>query len=183
MTITEALAEIKTIEKRIAKKRESILGYLARQDMLRDPLAADGGSVAFIKRERQAIHDLEERVVALRRAIATANASTVFAINGGTARSIADWLTWRREVAPGRQQFLTGLRDRVERVRREAQQKGVNVVAAASAVTTGGDGKPTDVLVNISEAELAKDIEALEEELGNLDGLLSLKNATTQIAV
>ena len=183
MTITEALAEIKTIEKRIQKKRDSIQGFLARQDMLRDPLAADGGSVEFIKRERQAIRDLEERVVALRRAIAQANAQTTFAINGGTARSIADWLTWRREVAPGRQAFLTTLRDKVERVRREALSKGVNVVAAASAVTTGDGGKPTDVLVNISEAELAKDIEALEEELGSLDGLLSLRNATTQITI
>lgn len=182
MTITEALAEIKTIGKRIAKKREAVQAYLARQEMLKDPLAADGGSVEFIKRERQAITDLEERVVGLRRAIARANAETVVAVNGDK-RSIADWLTWRREVAPGKQQFLGALRNRVEQIRREALSKGVNVVAAASAVVSGGEAKPTDVLVNVSEAELSQEIEAVETELGTLDGLLSLNNATTQIVI
>lgn len=36
-----------------------------------------------------------------------------------------------------------------------------------------------DVVVNISEDELAKESEKLEEMLGALDGQLSLKNATT----
>lgn len=182
MTITEALAEIKTIGKRITKKREAVQSYLARQEMLKDPLAADGGSVVFIQRERQAIADLEERIVGLRRAIAKANAETIVAVNGDK-RSIADWLTWRREVAPGKQQFLAALRTRVEQVRREAIQKGLNVVSAATAVASVGETKPSDVLVNVSEAELAKEIEAVETELGALDGLLSLNNATTQITL
>lgn len=179
VTITEALAEIKTIGKRVSKKEESIRQYLIRLEALKDPLASDGGSVQFIQRERQAIKDLQERVVVLRASIARANADTDISVNGDV-RTIANWLTWRREVAPGEQQFLRSLRTVIEGVRTEARQKGVGVFAAAAAVQVG-DVKPNDVLVNISEHELAEESENLEEILGTLDGLLSLKNATTTI--
>src|SRR5579863_1653454 len=63
LTITEALAEIKTINKRLESKRESVRNYIARDVRVRDPLEKEGGSAEFIKRERQAIIDLEERIV------------------------------------------------------------------------------------------------------------------------
>lgn len=44
-----------------------------------------------------------------------------------------------------------------------------------------GDAKPTDIVVNVDEQQLAKDIERLEETLGTLDGVLSLKNATVML--
>jgi len=178
-TITEALAEIKTIGKRIAKKRESIGAYIARQDNLKDPLGAEGGSVEFIKRERQAIKDLEERVVELRAKIASANARTMIAVNGDS-RSVADWLTYRREVAPGQQSFLNGLRGGLENLRKQVAAKGFGIVSATATVNTS-EVKPTDVWVNISEKDLAEEIEHLETVLGSLDGQLSLTNATTAI--
>ena len=73
MTITEALAETKTIDKRISKKRTFVTDYLFRQDALRDPLEKEGGSVAAIEATRQAIGDLEKRLVDIRRAIARAH--------------------------------------------------------------------------------------------------------------
>lgn len=179
LTITEALAETKTIEKRIAKKRESIQNYLARQDMVKDPLAADGGSVEYIKREEQAVKDLEERLIAIRRAILTANTITMISVNGDT-RAVQDWLTWRREIAPKRQAYLGQLRSRIEGTRQQAQQKGLAVVSAVAQV---GPTQPTDILVNVSEQELAQQIEHLEMILGTLDGQLSLKNATTTVTV
>ena len=53
ITITEALAEIKTVGKRVEKKREFIKSFLARQDGIKDPLEKDGGSYQAIARERQ----------------------------------------------------------------------------------------------------------------------------------
>lgn len=44
LTITEALAELKTLDKRILAKQGSIPNYLVRDDRVRDPLAKDGGS-------------------------------------------------------------------------------------------------------------------------------------------
>lgn len=84
ITITEALAEIKTIGKRIEKKREFIGGFLARQDGVRDPLEKDGGSAKAIAGERQSVNDLEDRIVALRRGIQRANDETSVTINGIT---------------------------------------------------------------------------------------------------
>lgn len=170
LTITEALAEIKTIGKRLGKKRDHVASHLARLAMVKDPLAADGGQEEMIKRERQAIGDLETRIVDLRMAIHKANIATPITILGQT-RSIQEWLLWRRDVAPGNNAFLDVLRKQVNHVRSEAQKRG-NAIAAVDAA------KPEDVIININEQELANEIERVQEILGTLDGQLSLKNAT-----
>ncbi len=66
MTITEALAEIKTIGKRLEKKKQAVLTNIGRDSRLKDPL---DDSVKFVKEERQAIEDLEKRIVTIRTAI------------------------------------------------------------------------------------------------------------------
>jgi hypothetical protein len=119
LTITEALAEIKTIQKRIVKKQESVSGFLFRQDLARDPLEAQGGSKAHIAAERQAIADLSARVVRIRAEIQKANANTTVTIAGIT-RSISDWLVWRREVAPGAKAFTNTLRQTLGNIRQQA---------------------------------------------------------------
>jgi hypothetical protein len=177
MTITEALAEIKLIDSKLDKKRSTIRTYLTRQDQLKDPLATEGGSVAFIKAEQQSIGDLENRKVTLRRAIARANEQTDVTV-GNATKSIADWLVWRRDVAPGRQSFLTQLWQTIEAARRDAQSRGYAVVEGASSVT-----RPGDIVVNVDVAALSREAENLVEVLGNLDGQLSLKNATVQVEV
>ena len=173
LTITEALAEIKTVEKRIQKKREAILPFVFRQEMLRDPHEKDGGSAVVVQQELQAVGDLQERVIAIRRAIQEANSTTDITV-GGETRSISDWLVWRREVAPQRQQLYVDIRNAINNMRAQAQQKGLQVVASES-------GNQSDIVVNVNEKKLAAQIEALEEVLGTLDGQLSLKNATVTI--
>lgn len=176
MTITEALAEIKTLLKRIQSKRQFIQDYLFRMENVKDPLEKDGGSVVAITREVQAIHDLEARIVELRRNIQKANEATKVTIEG-EERSIADWITWRREVAPAHQNFLHKLRTALNAVREQARRQGSSVYGPASQAE-----KPSDVVVNINEQQLAKDAERLESVLGQLDGQLSLKNATIMVA-
>lgn len=173
-TITEALAEIKTIGKRLEKKRQSVMQYMARMDQARDPLEKEGGSQEFVRRERQAMRDLEERVVMLRRAIQRANDEEQISVEGKT-RSIADWLVWRRDVAPGTKQTLERMRSALDQIRKNTVQKGARMLAE------GGEGKPNDVVVNINEKELAAELEEMEQILGTLDGQLSLKNATVLV--
>ena len=177
ITITEALAEIKTIAARLAKKRDTINGYIARIEGVRDPLEKSGGSAKVIREERQAIADLESRLIALRLGISRANDATVVTILG-QSRSISEWLTWRRDVAPGQRQFLAGLMANLKHIRDQAKSKGASVVSASVGV---GEAQPTDIVVNIEERELGQEIELLEDIFGQLDGQLSLKNATTTI--
>jgi DNA repair exonuclease SbcCD ATPase subunit len=177
ITITEALAEIKTISKRLAKKQEFIRGYIARNEGIKDPLEKQGGSAKMIAEERQSITDLEDRVVALRRGIQRANENTTVTING-VSRSIADWLTWRRDVAPGRRTFLTSLQQTLNSVREQAKKQG-SALVQATAVTA--ETQPNDIIVNIDELEVSRAAEQLEDTLGTLDGQLSLKNATVVI--
>jgi len=173
LTITEALAEIKTINARIVKKREAAARYLARDARLRDPLEGDGGSAEFIKKERQAIGDLEQRIVGLRCAIQSANLSKTLEI-GEMTRSVSAWLNWRREISQGAKGFLNGLVNGLNQVRQQALKQGLNL-------TDKETGQAGDIVVALNERQLAKEVEMMEQTLGDLDGKLSLLNATTTI--
>jgi hypothetical protein len=175
MTITEALAEIKTINARIGKKREAVMRYFARDAKLRDPMEADGGSKEFVRRERQAVHDLEERIVRIRTAIQTANISNSLQV-GETSRSVSAWLNWRRDVSAGQKGFLGQLAGGLTQVRQNAVRQGMTV-------TDKDNYAPGDVAIMVNEQELSREIEALEGVLGSLDGKLSLFNAVTTVEV
>lgn len=177
LTITEALAELKTIQKRVEKKREFVGGVLARQEGFRDPLEKDGGSAKVIAQERQAIADLERRHIAIRMAIQKVNQETPVTVDGET-KMLAEWLTWRKEVAPGEQMFINKMRATLTNLRAQMQQKGFQVLSASDTARNS-----TDLIINVDEAELAKQAERLETILGGLDGQLSLKNATVLVAV
>lgn len=176
-TVTEALAEIKTIGKRIEKKRQFVQQYLYRQQIVRDPLENQGGSPKSVAAELQGVRDLEERIVALRRGIARVNATYSLTITG-TERTIGDWLTWRREVAPKRQAALATLRSQLISIRQQQTAKGGTVSGESLA-----NPSPGDVIVNVDERALSTEAEQIEEVLGTLDGLLSLKNATITFEV
>lgn len=175
LTITEALAEIKTSGARIEKKRESIMRYFSRDARLRDPLEADGGSKKFVDRERQSIRDLEHRIIKIRAAIQQINLATPLAVNGST-KTVAEWLNWRREISGKQKQFVQQMAQALSQVRQNAVRQGM-------ALTDKESAAPGDVIVTISEQELAKEIEELETVLGTLDGKLSLLNATATIDV
>jgi hypothetical protein len=174
-TITEALAEIKTIGKRMPPKQQQIMQNIARQEGLKDPLIKEGGSVAVIAAARQSMTDLETRHVALRLAIQEANRRTDITIDGET-HSIAYWLTWRKEVLPGRRTFLTQLGNVIQQNRQAALSKGFSVVRIDQTPAQG-----SDLMINVDEDGLAKEIEHLAKIEGDLDGQLSLKNATVLV--
>lgn len=173
VTITEALADIKTIDKRIEKKQQFILNYLWRQAALKDPLEKEGGCFVALEKELQSILDLETHKLHLRRAIQYANDKTFITI-GGQELSISDWLVWRRDVAPQMQILYNSLSNKIQQARQTAQQKGLTVFQSENP-----DAKPQDIVVHLNEKKVAELIEWYEEVLGNLDGQLSLKNATT----
>jgi hypothetical protein len=174
ITITEALAEVPTIGKRIARKQQFVQDFLSRPSAVRDPHEKDGGSVELIKRELQGIADLEQRLINIRSGIAKSNAATSITI-GTTTRTITDWLTWRREIAETQKFRLNGMAGILRQLRAKAQQQGVKVAENPEGFT--------DYVINVNEKELSDQAEALETTLGSLDGLLSLKNATVTIAL
>lgn len=183
LTITEALQEIKTIGKRLEKKRESVSRYVARDSRVRDPLTKDGGSEKFIATERQAIRDLENRIIAIRTAIQQSNLSSNATV-GSQNRTVSEWLTWRREISGPQVQFLRQIAAGLNKIRSDVQTKGGRVVAAAAAINEAFDPNgPPEVVVCVDEKQLIDEQEQLEKQLGDLDGKLSLFNATTVIDV
>lgn len=176
ITITEALQEIKTIDARIQKKQEFIFAFLFRQNNQRDPHEKDGGSAVLIAKERQSINDLLERKILIRNAINVANSENQISVNGQN-RSIAEWLIWKRDVAPTLKRVLNETSARLQSMRQDVQRRGLSVTNTAPSEVT------LDVVVNVNENELSKQIESLEETMSTLDGQFSLKNATIKIEV
>jgi hypothetical protein len=178
ITVTEGLAELTTIEKRIEKKRQFVLSYLTRPENLKDPLAREGNSSqAEIKSARQAIQDLEQRRINIRLAIQDANHNTPVTVNGQT-KTLAEWLVWRKEVAEGQQAFVGNLLRQIATQRVAATRNGGQAIAP-----NAEQGKPGDIVVNVDELELSKLAEEIGITLDSLDGQLSLKNATVTIEV
>lgn len=176
LTITEALAELKTLQKRIEKKRQAVAPYLLRQTIVVDPhVSIEGGSREYVRRERQAIADLARRVVSIRVAIQRKNHETPVTV-GGETRTLAEWLAWRRETAEGELKFLQAIYGAIVKTRDDIVKKGGAV---------GEDVKidQRNVVVNLDEAELLTEIEHGETVRGTLDGQLSLKNATITIEI
>lgn len=186
-TITEALAEIKTIEKRIEKKRQAVLNNLARDSRLRDPLAdADGmTSEKYVAQERQAIEDLETRIVLIRTAIHRKNLETSCKV-GDTTLTVQEWLNFRRDVADKRKFFLTSITSYIRSLREQAQQKGARITGvgiSSQAIVQSGDKPPVELVLHLDEKKLIEATEQHEQTMGELDGKLSLLNATTVIDV
>jgi hypothetical protein len=94
-------------------------------------------------------------------------------------------LTWRREIAKGQQAFLQMIAQSIQITRQKIQDKGGKIVAAAAASASVNlePNAPVEVVVTVDEMANLKEIEHMETVLGELDGKLSLFNATTVIDV
>lgn len=175
LTITEALAETKLIQRKLNKSRESVAGSLCYYEHTKDPREASGGSKSFIKNELQSIYDNELRLERIRRAISDANNKTTINI-AGKEKTISEWLTWKKEIAHDRKQFFQGLAQNIKNTVNES-------VRSPKVFKENPDSEPTIARIVVCaevaeiEAEQMKQIE-IEEKL---DGQLSLKNATTTV--
>jgi hypothetical protein len=181
ITITEALQEIKTLGKRLEKKRGGLLPFIARDGRLKDPLG-DGESTKFVASERQSIVDLEKRIVQIRTEIQATNLETELKI-GDVALSVAEWLNWRREIADQQAGFLNMLVNTIATVKAQLQGGGRQIARGQVIAVNEAAQPPVDVTVKLDEKALRAEIEALEGVKGNLDGKLSLLNATTLIEI
>jgi hypothetical protein len=187
ITITEALAEIPLLKKRIGQANSNIMQYLTRPQNMLDPLEKDGGSVSYIKGQMQSIADLEARIVNIRDEIARANMTNTITV-GDVTKTIAQWLWWRREVFEIHLEQLRDMSAHIQNKRSQAQNQTRaarptpyldQIIQQQQLQAT----VPTELVVNYPELTLLKEIEAIEETEARLDGQLSLKNAQIIIEV
>lgn len=173
ITLTEALAEIKLIEKKVESKKQFVLGNLYRFKHMNDPLI--DGKVKLAS-EMQAIQDLYGRHVVIRGKIAEANLANKITI-GDQTHSIHTWLTWKREVAEKHRDIF----------------KTVHVALKAAMDTAGrqpqvykddtGTIHVFEIVTNLDYQDYVKKHEETQDVIEKLDGLLSLKNATVTIEI
>ena len=95
---------------------------------------------------------------------------------GDDEMTIAEWLTWRREIQGEAARFMRNLQETLARVRQDPRNQG-------RAIRSDGEAGTNDIIAHIDEAALAKSYDEYMETIGALDGRLSLANATTPIEV
>ena len=172
LTITEALAEINVLKKRIQKKKDDVGQNVVRHSRIVDN--REGGSDKYVGEQMQAISDLEARTVRIVSSIQEANLANELSVQledgKPIIKTVTEWLAWRKHVAPERKAFLSRLRTGIVNKRTEIER---------DASREDGDS----LIVNLDEDALTKEDENLEFILGRLDGLLSVNNATTTLEV
>lgn len=175
MTITEALAEIKLIEKKIESKKNFVLVNLTRFKNAPDVLSKENKTSSdVLKGEMQAIHDLYSRLIKIRTNIAEANLANFIDL-GGESHSIHHWLSWKREVSEKYKELFAsihrGLKSAIDSNGQRPQ---------IFKDETGGVHL-CELITNLDYQEYVKKHEETQDMIEKLDGLLSLKNAVVHI--
>lgn len=169
ITITEALAEMKTINKRIDNKANFVTANLWRPSIITDALAADGGAEKRVGEEMQAIGDLFLRLERIRVRIQEANQKNLLTVQG-QSKSVAAWLAWRKECAPKLKTLFGNLTRHMAEGNKQAR-------------TPAAGQQPWNVVEHYSTSKIQAATEFVDNVLGELDGKLSLFNATCTINV
>jgi hypothetical protein len=174
MTITEGLAEIKLIEKKMEKKKTMIVSNLTRFKQVKDPFEKEGGSQTTIRQEMQSVSDLQKRLENIRSAIAKANLFESVTV-GAQTKSIYSWLIWKREILENDEKFKQSI---VNQIKSQIDRQSVNPQVWK---TEAGGVELCELILNADYGEQLKALENLGDIKEKLDGQLSLKNATVVI--
>lgn len=172
-TITEALAEIKLITKKMEQKASFIRQNLVRAAHVPDPL---GDSKGKLESEAQSYIDLGTRIINIRHAISKANLECEITV-GDTTQTIADWLIWKREIAQNKFKLFDHIQSALKTSIDQASKSPQAYLDAE------GKHKFVELVTNLSYPEYAEKSQKVQDQLAKLDGLLSLKNATITIEV
>jgi hypothetical protein len=175
MTITEALAEVKLIGKKVEKKRETVLTNLTRVKIVPDPFKdEEGGANGALTREIQSVESHLARLCRIRGAIAKANLNTQLTLNE-SQKSVSEWLAWKREVAEGQLKFLADIPNKTK--------AALDSFTKNPSVYKDPEGKVAlhEIVTNLDYPLYLKKYEQQQDLFEQLDGKLSLLNATTVV--
>ena len=178
MTVTEALAEIELIEKKVEKKAAVIMANLSRYEHQNDPyVKEDDGASGMLKREYQSMQDHWGRLIKFREAIAKANVDNSITVEGIT-KSISQWLAWKRDVQDDHITHLANIVKTVEAAIKE-DDRSPKVMRNAETNAT----HLAKLVWNVQLPDVRKQQEHLLTIKEKLDGQLSLKNATIVVSI
>ena len=170
-TITEALAEIKLIDAKVAKKQSVVfdrnnLMYL--EQVIRKP-------VVSITEEIQSIEALLDNREKIRAAIMASNVVTRVEI-GGIEKTIYGWLCFKKETGAALSNTYQQINAAVSSLKEEIQRR-----PSFYKDDKTGENRLVKAVFTIDDKALLKKAEDTAALLEKIDGVLSLKNATTVI--
>lgn len=183
MTVTEALGELRLIEKKMQKKRGAMLPYLTGY---MDALEKNGGQEKLVADNQLSLADLAARHIEIRLAIQESNRTSKLLIKDeGTSReeTVAWWLTWKREIAAGQRQHLSQCLRHIEQAKATHEQARFNAEKQRKPSDDGPQPASPDLIVFVDERKMQEELAQIEYCLEKLDTLLTLHNSTTVISV
>lgn len=172
MTITEALKEIKFLEKKINDKAQKLRAACCEMDYSGQPFTYGDESEqrAVVNGLQQSIVDMTNEIERLSISVNKTNLETNVSVNG-KERSIASWILRRRklcslEVRAWNSLTDNGLKPQAQSIKNE---NGESVAVVTNPKKFYDEKKKNEV------------IESLENEANEIDGKLEVVNATTTL--
>lgn len=205
MSIHRALAELKVLDSRIHKVIENIEPYGMIKGKSTEVHGTNKTSTAFInnaKSDLQSVLDLIKRKTAIKSAIVHSNSITQVVI-ADKVMSVADAIT-RKDLIGLENLMLTHIKNAQVRIKQEIESKNTYVEDNLQRVLEnafGKDGVKTDpsavkdisdsfretnswkLVEGVSDNQLEKLSNEIEDFMVNVDAVLSESNATTFIEV
>jgi hypothetical protein len=200
MSVTQALPELKLLEKRIDKVMDSITEWCK--------VSHNGGPVDKDKHKKeteaqlQSFHDLVKRRDTIKRAIILSNAQTkvkIGSFEGSVAEAIEYKMSirFKRNLLDSMKSCLTSKREEYERMKGQVDSRLERLLQSELGKDVKTNPETISALTNsfrdnnkvelVDPLDLATKIQTLEEELDafetNVDWVLSQANATTFIQV
>lgn len=170
MTIQVAMSEIKTIAKRFTAKKTVVTENCCRPSYMTDMLEKEGGATEFIRREMQSATDLHARLLKLRVAVQRKNTEAALTV-AGKSRVVAEWLTWRKEVAAQSKSFWADIVQKTNATKQQVERQQLP------------SGQAATLTLHYDFAAATKALDDIEKQLGELDGALSVFNATNTVTI
>ena len=98
--------------------------------------------------------------------------------------TVAEWLTWKREVAAGQKAHLSQCLRHIEQSKATHEQRKFESDKARAKIDDDGPTPASpDLIVFVNERHMQEELAQIEYCLEKLDTLLTLHNSTTVISV
>lgn len=169
MKIIEALKNLKTIEKRIAKNAESITEYSAYVSTETPHFETLDRQAEEVERLLQANIDLETEYLRLKTAIETTNLAVTVEF-GDRRHTISELIGIRRKTAGFRRQTLGALNPQKAMARmKENYNKGIDTT------------NPPRIVLAFKEQKKIREFTDWDNFVSSIDGRLEVVNAETEL--
>jgi CRISPR/Cas system-associated endonuclease Cas1 len=181
VTMQAAMNKLAIIQKRIQQDQETVVGFCARDKIIVDPHADNGGSKELLSQKLQAIKDRRLRFLQIKDIINAKNAEMEVCVKskeGGVevdeTKTMKQWLEWERNLYKDEERFWQGV---------AARQKAIMDQVGRNHRVEGDDAKAAETVFAVDLETPPRELMKLFTIKKELDTAKSVANAVETVEI